>query len=182
MPPSLHHAHAVALPSDVRVARLYPGASLADAFAIALPPHATLDPLALASFTFERQAPWVHRLMGLRDALVKVFGLKTASALRADSSAGRTPRVGIFRVYETHPDEVVIGEDDKHLDFRVSVRRSADQLVVVTVVHCHNLLGRNYIRVIAPFHRKVVRSALDRAARAGWPAALSATTAQRGLV
>jgi len=44
---------------------------------------------------------------------------------------------------------------------------------VSTVVHCHNLLGRTYLRVIAPFHRLVVKASLDRAARVGWPSALA---------
>jgi len=71
-----------------------------------------------------------------------------------------------------------LGEDDKHLDFRLSVLRSPDlsptlggQLTVSTVVHCHNLLGRAYILVIAPFHRLVVKASLRRAARIGWPKA-----------
>ena len=171
-PPS--RARAIALPPAVRVASLYPGAFLADAYAIDLPPGATHDALALARFTLERQAPWVDRLMTVRDGIVSLFGLKTARALRADSGTAREPRVGIFRIYETLPDEVVLGEDDTHLDFRLSVHRSADQLTAVTVVHCHNLLGRTYIRVIAPFHRMVVRSALNRAAKAGWPLAAAA--------
>jgi len=169
-------ARSVALPAQSRIAALYEGAFLADAFAIALPPGTSHDTLALARFALERQAPWVDRLMGMRDAIVGLFGLKTAAALRSDTSP-RTPRVGIFRIYETHADEVVLGEDDSHLDFRVAVSRSAaadgqpEVLTTVTVVHCHNLLGRTYIRVIAPFHRKVVRSALERAARSGWPRA-----------
>ena len=157
-------AHAIPLPTDVRVAAQYPGAFLADAFAIDLPAGTTQDALVLARFALERQAPWVERLMRLRDALVSLFGLKTAKALRADRPEGRA-RIGIFRVYDSSPDEVVLGEDDAHLDFRLSLRRSVDQLVAVTVVHCHNLLGRSYIRLIAPFHRAVVRSALARAAQ-----------------
>ncbi|MBS0428715.1 MAG: DUF2867 domain-containing protein [Proteobacteria bacterium] len=169
-------AHAIPLPTDVRVAAQYPGAFLADAFAIDLPAGTTQDALVLARFALERQAPWVERLMRLRDALVSLFGLKTAKALRAEGVTG-APRVGIFRIYETHPDEVVLGEDDLHLNFRLSVRRRPggagvpQQLTAVTVVHCHNLLGRNYIRVIGPIHKLVVRSALDRAARNGWFAA-----------
>lgn len=171
MTAALAHARAVALPSGVRVATLYPGAFLADAYAIDLPAGATHDALRLARFAFERQSPWVDGLMAVRDSIVSLFGLKTARALRADSDPARTPRVGIFRIYETLPGEVVLGEDDTHLDFRLSVQRSAGQLTAVTVVHCHNLLGRAYIRVIAPFHRIVVRSALNRAAKAGWPTA-----------
>jgi Protein of unknown function (DUF2867) len=41
--------------------------------------------------------------------------------------------------------------------------------VVSTVVHCHNRLGRTYITLIAPFHRRVVEAGLRRAARLGWP-------------
>lgn len=170
-PVSPSHARREALPAGARVAGLYRGAFLADAYAIDLPPDATRDILALARFAFERPAPWVDRLMALRDRLVGGFGIKTASALRAGTGGG-APRIGIFRIYETHADEVVLGEDDRHLDFRLSVMRSSagDSLTAVTVVHCHNLFGRNYIRLIAPFHRLVVRSALERAARAGWPA------------
>lgn len=157
-------AHAIPLPADVRVASCYPGAFLADAFAIALPAGDPADARELAERALARQAPWVERLMRLRDLVVTPFGLKTAKALRADRPEGRA-RIGIFRVYESSADEVVLGEDDAHLDFRLSLRRSADQLVAVTVVHCHNLLGRSYIRLIAPFHRAVVRSALARAVR-----------------
>jgi hypothetical protein len=42
-------------------------------------------------------------------------------------------------------------------------------LTVSTVVHCHNLPGRAYLLVIAPFHRMVVKASLRRAARVGWP-------------
>ena len=167
----LHKSRREALPAGARVAGLYRGAFLADAFAIDLPPGATRDMMALVRFAFERPAPWVNALLALRDRAVGGFGLKTASALRA-GTPGDVPRVGFFRIYETHTDEVVLGEDDRHLDFRISVLRSmaGDSLTAVTVVHCHNLFGRNYIRLIAPFHRRVVRSALDRAARSGWPA------------
>ncbi|MEJ8857047.1 DUF2867 domain-containing protein [Variovorax robiniae] len=165
-PPRARH---VVLPAEARVAPLYAGAFLADAFAIDLPPDAPRETLALARFALGNQAPWIDRLMGMRDATVKLFGLKTSGALRADTS----PRVEFFRIYETHDDEVVLGEDDRHLDFRLSMLQrplasGGRELVATTVVHCHNLLGRNYIRLIAPFHRMVVRSTLERAAKGGW--------------
>jgi Protein of unknown function (DUF2867) len=37
------------------------------------------------------------------------------------------------------------------------------ELVAVTVVHCHNLLGRTYLAAVAPFHRIIVRANLERA-------------------
>jgi len=83
-------------------------------------------------------------------------------------------RIYIFRVYKIARDEAILGEDDKHLDFRISVQRRSGDIVVTKVVHCHNLLGRLYLALITPFHRLVVKSMLRRAARRGWPRLTSA--------
>ena len=167
----------VALPPASCVSHLYERTDLADAFAIRLPPGTITDPETLARFIFAQQPRWVGHLMGLRDLLVARFGLKTAAQLQDPAAAGHHPRVGIFRIYETRPNEIVLGEDDKHLDFRLSVLHeplpaagdAAARVVLSTVVHCHNRLGRLYILLIAPFHRAVVQATLRRAARNGWP-------------
>ncbi|WP_342593283.1 DUF2867 domain-containing protein [Ramlibacter agri] len=169
------------LPAESAVAKAYASTNLADAYAIELPAGASAQPELLARFIFAHQPPWIGRLMKVRDALVAGFGLKTArhlAALEAESGAGR---LGIFRIYSTGPTEVVLGEDDKHLDFRLSVLCSGPsstgarrRLVLSTVVHCHNRLGRFYIFLIAPFHRWVVQSSLRSAARSGWPPAAEA--------
>lgn len=116
--------------------------------------------------------------MALRDAIVAIFGLKTAKHLGSAGTGGQESRVGIFKIYSTAPTEIVLGEDDKHLDFRLSVLYSdtpsplgKQRLIVSTVVHCHNRLGRAYIFLIAPFHRLIVQASLRRAARIGWPSA-----------
>lgn len=168
----------VSLPPASCVARFYASTDLADAFAIRLPPGASSDPETLARFIFAQQPRWVGRLMALRDFLVARLGLKTAARLQDPAANGGHPRVGIFRVYATRPHEIVLGEDDKHLDFRLSVLHEplpaagAGQVVVSTVVHCHNRLGRLYILLIAPFHRAIVQATLRRAARSGWPMAM----------
>jgi hypothetical protein len=169
----------VALPGESRVARAYATTDLADAYAIRLPENAITDPELLARFLFSQQAPWIAGLMRIRDTLVAGFGLKTSGQLKSPSAGSRNDkRISIFKIYERGTHEILLGEDDKHLDFRVSVlhqtrtvsAESAPFLVVSTVVHCHNLLGRTYIRLIAPFHRLIIQSSLRRAARAGWPA------------
>lgn len=165
----------VPLPPTSRIARVYAQANLADAYAIDLPPGTARDPEVLARFVFAHQPRWVGLLMRLRDALVGGFGLKTAKGLRSPAAA--TPRIGIFRVYEASAVEVVMGEDDKHLDFRASALyqppapsgADAARLIFSTVVHCHNRWGRGYLGLIAPFHRLVVKSYLRHAAGLGWP-------------
>ena len=161
------------LPAGSRATRFYRAPNLADAFAVRLPDGATHDPELLARCMFATQAPWVARLMWWRDHIVALFGLKTSTQLLAAGATGGAPRISFFRIYEQDAHEILLGEDDRHLDFRVSVRveptDGATQVVTTTVVQCHNLLGRIYLLVIAPLHRMVVRSTLQRAARSGWP-------------
>jgi hypothetical protein len=132
----------------------------------------------LARFIFTHQPAWIGILTRIRDAAVACFGLKTAKHLAAVSTDANSKRISFFKVYSTSKAEVVLGEDDKHLDFRVSVfcpdapsPELGQQLILSTVVDCHNFLGRTYILIIAPFHRMVVKASLRRAASIGWPAA-----------
>ena len=171
----------ISLPPESGIAKTYALPSLDDAYTIELPSGASVNPELLARFIFSQQAPWVSSLMAVRDAVVGRFGLKTAKQLTSLGAQSKTGQVGIFKIYSTSPNEVVLGEDDKHLDFRLSVLCSATpspggkrHLTLSTVVHCHNCLGRLYILVIAPFHRLVVQSNLRRAARIGWPMAAEA--------
>jgi hypothetical protein len=172
---SFDRPFAVPLPPESRIAAVYSRIDLADAYAIELPAGAAQNPEVLARFIFAHQARWISFLMRTRSVLVAPFGLKTASGLRSGGAKG--PRIGIFKVYEVKAGEIVMGEDDTHLDFRVSalyqpaVQASTGRprILLSTVVHCHNALGRCYIGLIAPFHRMIVKSYLRRAARRGWP-------------
>lgn len=178
MPDGFNTAAPVALPLDSGLAHLYEPVHLADAFAIWLPAGAPSDPDVLARFIFSNQPAWIGGLMKVRDLLVAGLGLKTAKHLASLADGAKAARVGIFKVYSVSETEIILGEDDKHLDFRVSVLctpRAAPEanrrLVVSTVVQCHNRWGRGYIFLIAPFHRAVVKASLMRAARVGWPTA-----------
>lgn len=165
----------IRLPGQSILSGAYEQVDLMDSYAVSLPRGSTHDPEVLARFVFSRRARWMDLLMGTRDAIVSGLGLKTAAQLR--TAGGQQERVAIFRIYRITEQEILLGEDDSHLDFRLSVlclpgrEPQADgRLVLSTVVCCHNALGRIYLTVITPFHRLIVRSILGRAARSGWPA------------
>lgn len=121
-----------------------------------------------AAWEFFGTAPkWVSALMRVRNAIVSLFGLKTGkdAALRPEKTTlVRGQKVGLFRIYEADDSEVILGEDDKHLNFRVSVFLPAAEkdpalkrtLTVSTVVHFNNVFGRIYFFFVRPFHRLVV--------------------------
>ena len=162
---------AVALPPGASIAPLYPGSNLADAYAVDLPNAGAreLDMESLARQLLGNQPGWAQKLMVLRDAIVARFGIKTAQQLRN----GEGGRVGIFRIYAVTANEIVVGEDDSHLDFRLSMLRSTaggphGSVTLASAVHCHNWVGRAYIFLIRPFHKLIVRYTLSRAARSGF--------------
>ncbi len=64
--------------------------------------------------------------MGLKNKIVKVAGLKTGeghSSTRADAveqfSGKPDDYLGPFKIYGHTEDEIILGEHDKHLDFRL---------------------------------------------------------------
>jgi hypothetical protein len=163
-------AHAVPIPTDSVLAPLYVGADLLDAFAINLPTGASDDPEVLARVAFERQAAWIRALMWVRDTVMATAGVKSSRAIGAVAATRGLKVIGFFPVLSKSAGEMVMGENDRHLDFRVAVLVRTDaqggrELIVVTVVHCHNRLGRTYLAVIAPFHRTILRANLERTAR-----------------
>jgi hypothetical protein len=86
----------------------------------------------------------------------------------AVAANGTGDRVGIFPVLAEAPGELLLGLDDRHLDFRISVRIVEDGGcplgVVSSLVQLNGTLGRAYFAVVKPFHQRIVPTMLRRAA------------------
>ena len=119
-------AHAVPVPSDSVLAPLYVGADLLDAFAIHLPAGASDDLEVLARAAFERPAGWIRALTRVRDAVMATVGVKSSRADRCLPRAARGPVIGYFPLLSKSARELVVGADDRHLDFRVTILLRAD--------------------------------------------------------
>ena len=145
---------------------LLPGAQFADAYALILPGQG-LDAMMAAERAFGASPGWIRGLLRLRNILVAPFGLK-AGKLEITTSP---TTIGIFPVLEQSKGQIVMGLNDRHLDFRLRVDVNAvgaDQqsVTATTAVKTHNLLGRAYLTTILPFHRIIVRAMLAQIARA----------------
>ena len=109
-------------------------------------------------------------LTWVRDAVMTTVGVKSSRAIGAAAAARGLQVIGYLPLLSKSAGELVMGGDDRHLDFRAAIllrtgAAGGRALVVVTVVHCHNRLGRTYLAVIAPFHRMILRANLERAVR-----------------
>lgn len=160
-------AFAIAPPPASAIHGWYEGADLLDSYAVQLPPRAPDDARVLARVALERPPAGFRLLMGMRDAVMGVLGVKTSADIR--SGADGRDRIDFLPVIASSADEVVLGEDDRHLDFRTALMLVREQdrrlLVSTTSVRCHNQLGRAYLAVIRPFHIAIVRRGLEHLAR-----------------
>ncbi|MDM5175971.1 DUF2867 domain-containing protein [Massilia sp. DJPM01] len=165
------------IPASSAIAASLPGAYFHDAWAIT-PDDPGATALELFLQVSSSTPGWVNTLMSLRNRVVAKLGLKnlgTLSALDpAKPASAYQPgdRVGIFTLFANTPDEVLLGDKDKHLDVVLSVHKAVDAAsgkmlaTVSTVVHVHNWLGRLYMLPVTPLHRIIAPAVLQNAARA----------------
>lgn len=132
-----------------------------------------ITPTDIAKGFFSSSPKWVHFLMSLRNSIVSIFGLKTgASQLNDESSLDhmtleKGDQLGIFKVFDKNDQELILGENDKHLNFRVSLMidpepRPKKKLIISTIVIFHNWFGKLYFLPVKPFHKFIVRRMLKR--------------------
>jgi len=111
---------------------------------------------------------WIVFLLGLRNSIVKIFDLKIDD--KEDFQFLDYYPVGsravVFTVIDRNENEIVMAENDKHLDFRVSVlleKKEKETLVhLTTLVKFNNFGGKLYFTIIKPFHKVIIKSVLKR--------------------
>jgi Protein of unknown function (DUF2867) len=150
---------------------LLAGAQFADAFRVGIG-ECELDARRAAERMMARPPRWAEALLSLRNFLVSPLGLKTSGANPAapkDKTGDETrDMIGIFPVVSETPDRLVAGFNDRHLDFRLVVDVTASggirHVTATTLVRTHNPLGRTYLAIILPFHRRIVPALLRQVA------------------
>jgi len=175
---------AVQVPAGTVIHGTLAGAHFFDAYAAA-DPRPSASALQNWMDVVARTPRWTERLLSARNRLVRLVGLKGVGQLRdvhppasgasaVDAGSYRVgDQVGIFLIRHLSDTEVVMGQDDKHLDVQVSLTKHgppdgapdrAPTVVVSTVVHIHNAFGHAYMAVITPFHRRIVQVMLKQLA------------------
>lgn len=166
------------IPASSALAASLPSAYFHDAWAI-VPADGAATALDMFLKVSADTPGWINALMRLRNRVVSLLGLKNLGTLaeldpaKPASAYQIGDRIGIFTLFANTPDEVLLGDKDKHLDVILSVHKARDarsgQVVatVSTVVHVHNRLGRLYMLLVTPMHRLIAPAVLRAAARPG---------------
>jgi len=134
-------------------------------------PDTKIDILTVSKAFMSTSPAWLESLFALRNKMVGILGLKTAPPLQDRMSVIQNfngqpgEKLGFFKVYQRRENEIILGEDDTHLDFRVSLLLEQQQsdhqkLQITTTVIFHNFWGKLYFFPVKPFHRLIVPTML----------------------
>jgi hypothetical protein len=167
--------HAVRLPVESVLNSSLRRIDFADAYEMRLSkPEIQTSDAYVAIFCYP--PTWVQVLMNLRGHIALRLGLTHPLDVR-EIGPDEQPkvvtgaRVGSFTVQSVHPSELIVGNDDKHLNFRISTMKTEREgqfyITVSTAVEIHNMLGRAYMFVVKPFHRFLAPYMLRRAVSSG---------------
>lgn len=159
------------LPKDSRLHGFFKKGDFLDCYSVQLG-RENLPIGQVAQHIFIGLPPWIDTLLFLRDAAVSPFGLKKTIDLPRDITIRERVKSGeainFFPVQSIEEHEIILGEDDRHLDFKIAVYRDREnpgRVSLATLVHTHNCLGRAYLRLISSFHVLIVSARLSALAR-----------------
>ena len=163
------------VPPGTQIAQRLKGAYFHDTYEVEA---AGADRTALGHFlaAVSSTPSWVEQLMRLRNQLVGLVGLKNLGTLggidhaKPETAYAPGDRVGVFTLRSNSPTEVVVADNDMHLEVLLSLVElprdtgQAQRISLTTVVHVHNLLGRIYMVPVTPMHKLIARAVLARIA------------------
>lgn len=109
---------------------------------------------------------WFSVLYRVRDTIVGPLGLKTSKETfiankRIDFKVGE--RFRTFKITTLSNNEIVFGDEDKHLLFTCSISKidhGKKYLYFTTIVRYKNIWGSVYFFAVKPIHRLMIKSKL----------------------
>jgi Protein of unknown function (DUF2867) len=143
-------------------------AYFSDCYRASLRDHAMSMPKIFFAI-FGHHPLWLKALLLTRNRAAAIFGLAVPSAssiLKPKQKARYNigENIGPWPIFELQENELIVGRNNSHLDFRLSVLKAkADNgpyVTVTTICNVHNIYGKLYLGVIVPFHKRGVKRLL----------------------
>jgi hypothetical protein len=114
----------------------------------------------ITNLVFNTTPKWINSLFAIRNKIASLFGLKTAMPNDYNKNYKVGGYVKFFKIFSISDNEVILGADDSHLNFRAVINNDKSDsynIKVITLVEYNNLKGKIYMGIIKPFHRQIVK-------------------------
>lgn len=157
------------IPEKSLIQTALPRIDYADVFAIETDRAVNMADLPI--LFFNSFPAWFMVLMGIREKLAKIIGLKTAAGMDVakqmeDFKGEVGESIALFHVLGRTDEEILSGENDSHLNFRLSFfclpKEGKKEISLATTVLFNNWIGRLYFLPVGPIHRLIVPILLKR--------------------
>ena len=125
---------------------------------------------------FAHHPAWMKAVLIARNQFASLCGLDAPTAGEVMNPQARDhyavgDKIGVWPIFSMTQTELIVGRDNKHLDFRLSVLRTVGgeraAVVVSTVCTVHNLFGKIYLFFVVPFHKWGVQRLIANALKSG---------------
>jgi hypothetical protein len=125
---------------------------------------------------FAHHPVWMKVLLMLRNRIASLCGLDAPTAsevmnIEIKGGYGVGDKIGVWPIFSLSETELVVGRDNKHLDFRLSVLKVMEgeraSVVVSTICTVHNAFGKLYLFFVVPFHKWGVQRLISNAVVGG---------------
>jgi len=133
-----------------------------DNYTMVLPKEQAPDLVKMPRLYFYTMPKWFQFLMYLRETLAKLVGFKTAHGMDVKGQLKNFKgeigeKIAVFNVMGRTTEEIMLGEDDKHLNFRCSFLRldrgKNVEINLITTVKYTSWMGNAYFFFVKPIHR-----------------------------
>ena len=114
---------------------------------------------------FSQRPGWMNLMLIARNKVAALAGLDVPTTFEIMIMEKRDryfvgEKIGPWPIFFLGPDELIVGRDNKHMDFRLSIMKVRDDrpsVVVSTLCMVHNKFGQCYLSLITPFHKFSLR-------------------------
>lgn len=150
------------IPSDSIILTEFENVDYFDSYMIDKSTKQSVDEIATEIFRMSKIATV---LMKIRDSIVRIFGL---SVIKEPANEQDYYPVGSklinFTVLARSENEIIMGENDKHLIFRTSVfvDKEKSKIYLTTIVKFNNWGGKLYFIPVKQIHKFLVKSQFGR--------------------
>ena len=168
------NVHQKPIPEDSLIAHAMERIDYQDNYVVQIDTDQEIAPADLVKYFFLSFPKWFMALMYTREQIAKWIGLKTAHGMdvkgQLEAFEGKVGQsIALFHVLGSNQREVMLGENDKHLNFRFSFlvypSGNKQEISGATTVKYNGWLGRVYFFFVKPVHRLIMRVMMRKIAR-----------------
>ena len=134
--------------------------------------HPDLGVVDIFHGIFGHRPNWMNALLIARNKAAALAGLETPSNAEILNVERRHhyavgEKIGPWPIFYLGPDELIVGRNNKHMDFRLSIMKVRENgkpsVIVSTICTVNNMFGSLYLSSIIPFHKFGVRKLIANA-------------------